>query len=161
MTANGVRRASTPAPDPAQDRERDRDRLTLDSRLAELARVAPWVLQLAARYSISAHVAFAMNLCLEESLSNAIRHGYNETSGRYVRVRFSRPGENVFELTVEDDAPHFNPLQLAALPTIAEDPTRVGGQGIRLMRSFADSIDYTATPAGNQLRLRFSNPPTP
>jgi anti-sigma regulatory factor (Ser/Thr protein kinase) len=157
MTANGVGHAPTETPDPAEDR----DRLTLDSRLAELTRVAGWVEELAARYSISGNTVFAMNLCLEEALSNTIRHGYGEQPGRRVTVQFRRPGENVFELVVEDDAPHFNPLELPPLPTIAEDPDRIGGQGIRLMRSFADAVEYAASATGNELHLRFSNPANP
>jgi anti-sigma regulatory factor (Ser/Thr protein kinase) len=136
----------------------DQDQLTLDSRLAELTRIAGWVDGLAARYAISGNTVFAMNLCLEEALSNTIRHGYGEQAGRRVTVQFRRPGENVFELTVEDDAPRFNPLELAPLPTIAEDPDRIGGQGIRLMRSFADSVEWAATATGNELRMRFSDP---
>jgi len=62
---------------------------------------------------------------------------------------------------VEDDAAPFNPLEVAALPSIGEQgESRIGGQGIRLLRGFADTIEYEAKPVGNRLRIGFSNPTT-
>jgi len=59
---------------------------------------------------------------------------------------------------VEDDAPHFDPLHLPALPKIDDQsPDRLGGQGIRLMSGFADSLEYEPTATGNRLRLGFLN----
>ena len=157
MTGNGVGHAPPQTSDPTAGQ----DELTLDNQLAELTRISGWVEGLARRYPITTNLVFAMNLCLEEALSNVIRHGYEGREGQRVTVRFSMLGENLFELTVEDDAAQFNPLALAPLPTISEDPTRIGGQGIRLMRSFADSVEWAPTATGNELRIRFSNPPPP
>src|SRR5580698_3630589 len=50
--------------------------LTLKSQIEDLTLVWPWVEALAARYSIPAETQFAIELCLEEALSNIIRHGY-------------------------------------------------------------------------------------
>ncbi len=151
MTVNGVGHA------PAQAHHPDPDQLTLDSQLSELTRVTGWVDGLAARYPLSSKVVFAMRLCLEEALSNVVRHGGKVSR---ITVRFHVRPENLFELIVEDDAPHFNPLDLPPQPPIGPNPASSGGQGLRLMRSFADSLAYAATATGNELRLRFSNPAT-
>jgi len=132
------------------------DRLTLRSELSEIARIPPWIEALAASYSISPNTQFAMNLCLEEALSNVIRHGYGGAANRSLRVSFAAP-RGSFEFVVEDEAPAFNPLNVPN--GVALDPDgqiRIGGQGIHLMRQFADRIQYERTATGNRLLLSFS-----
>lgn len=133
------------------------ERLKLQSRISELALVPPWIERLAARYAIPDSVQFAMNLCLEEALSNVVRHGYSSNPDHSFVVQFSNPRENYFVFVVEDDAPPFNPVDSPELPAVSSlDETRVGGQGIRLMRQFADALEYEPTPTGNRLRIGFS-----
>ena len=130
----------------------------LDSQLSQLSRLPPWVEALGDRYRIAERVRFAINLCLEEAVSNVIRHGYAGSAGRLVRVSFSEPRAGYFVVKVEDDAPHFDPLHLPALPRIDEQSAeRLGGQGIRLLMGFSDSLEYEATATGNRLRIGFLN----
>jgi anti-sigma regulatory factor (Ser/Thr protein kinase) len=132
------------------------DRLALRSRLSDMAQVPPWVAILAARYAIPEKVQFAMNLCLEEAVSNVIRHGYAGEEDRSILVCFAAPPGGNFEFIIDDEAPHFNPLEPPELPPV--DPvneTRVGGQGIRLLRRFAGAIKYQPLPTGNRLHITF------
>ncbi|MGB8260462.1 MAG: ATP-binding protein, partial [Terracidiphilus sp.] len=109
-------------------------RLVLASRLEELARVFPWVEALACAHALPPETCFAINLCLEEALSNAIRHGYAGDAGQTLTVEFAlNSGQVVF--VVEDAAPPFDPLtraEPAAAPTL--DELIPGGQGIHLIR---------------------------
>jgi len=133
------------------------DLLTLRSRLSDIAQLPAWLDGLASRHAIPADVQFAMDLCLEEALSNIIRHGYAGEVDRPVIVSFTMPREGRFILVIEDEAPQFNPLDAPELPAL--DPhqeIRVGGQGIRLLRRFADTLEYEPTPTGNRLRIGFS-----
>ena len=132
------------------------EKLTLRSELGELALVPPWIERLAAEYGLSGETQFAMNLCLEEVLSNIIRHGYGSEPDRSIVVRYSAAEDKSSTLIVDDEAPHFNPLTAEQSPL--EDTlqgTRIGGLGIRLLRSFASCINYEPTPAGNRLRMVF------
>ena len=99
-----------------------------------------------------------MNLCLEEVLSNIIRHGYSGKPDHSIAVRFTSPREDYFVFVVEDEAPPFNPVDVtgvaAALSSLEE--IRIGGQGIRLLRRFADALEYQATPTGNRLSIGFT-----
>ena len=52
------------------------DRIVLRGALSETARLSEWVQRLAARYSVNEELQFAILLCLEEVVSNIIRHGY-------------------------------------------------------------------------------------
>jgi anti-sigma regulatory factor (Ser/Thr protein kinase) len=132
------------------------DRLLLRTRLAEIAKLPAWIETLAVRYAVPTSVKSAMSLCLEEMLSNIIRHGYGAETNRPVIVQFTVPHEGYFVLVVDDEAPHFNPLDAPELPALDPgEPIRVGGQGIRLLRRFADTLEYEPTPAGNRLRVGF------
>jgi serine/threonine-protein kinase RsbW len=133
------------------------DRLALQSRLSEIAQVPAWTEDLASRYAIPGDVQFAMDLCLEEVLSNIIRHGYAGAQDRPVIVNFTKPREGYFVIVVDDEAPYFNPLDAPELPMVSPaEQTRIGGQGIRLVRQFANALDYESTPTGNRLRIGFS-----
>ncbi len=68
------------------------------------------------QYSIPAETQFAIQLCLEEALSNIIRHGYRDQPNQPITVDCATtrrlPQELVF--TIEDQAPPFDPLAPSA-----------------------------------------------
>ncbi len=133
------------------------DRMILQSQLSELQQVPPWVERLASLHSIPADTQFAIDLCLEEVLSNVIRHGYACEPDHSITVQFKVPRENYFVFVIEDHAPPFNPVASPELPPVNSiDDTVAGGQGIRLLRQFANALEYEATPSGNRLSIGFS-----
>lgn len=141
----------------AKGTELTEERLELRSRLSEMTRLSEWLEGLASRNAIPLDAQFAIRLCLEEALSNVIRHGYRGEPNHPLRVGFSTPREGEFVFDVEDEAPVFDPLGAPELPPLnPHEEVRVGGQGIRLLRRFADSLEYEKTPAGNRLRMFFS-----
>ncbi len=133
------------------------DRLMIRGVLSEIARIPIWIENLATRFSIPADLQNSINLCLEEVVSNVIRHGYCGEADRSVLVRFSNPRKNYFVFTVEDEAPHFNPLIAPELSELnPREDIRIGGQGIRLLRRFTDALEYEQMPSGNRLSMGFS-----
>jgi anti-sigma regulatory factor (Ser/Thr protein kinase) len=141
----------------ANGTDKMQDRLVLRSRLEEMAQLPVWIEGLTSRHAIPDKTQFAIDLCLEEALSNVIRHGYAGVEDRSVSVQFSMPRDSYFEFVIEDEAPHFNPLDAPALPALnATEEIRVGGQGIRFLREFSDALEYEPTPVGNRLRIGFS-----
>ncbi|MGD0345385.1 MAG: ATP-binding protein [Terracidiphilus sp.] len=144
---------------PATNPSWPQPRLTLQSQLEDLTLVWPWVQALADRYSISAQTLFAIELCLEEALSNIVRYGYRGQENQSITVDYTLgAGELVF--TIQDHAPHFDPFAHFATgqapPPTTIDELRPGGQGIRLMRKFASRLDYQPLPNGNRLTLAFT-----
>ena len=139
-------------------------KLRLGSRLADLAQVAPWVESLAAEHQLPAELSFAVDLCLEEAVSNVIRHGYNGQPDRPIAIHCSlrRPADGAAELAfaIEDQAPHFNPLEAIQAEAGSQtlDELVPGGQGIRLLRKFAGSLHYEPLLNGNRLTIGFSIP---
>jgi serine/threonine-protein kinase RsbW len=141
----------------ANEVDQTQDRLELRSRLSDMAQLPAWIEGLATRHGIPANVQFAIDLCLEEALSNVIRHGYAGMDDRSVSVRFTMPGSGYFKFVIEDQAPRFNPLDSPEQPAMSPDEeNRIGGQGIRFLRHFADALEYEATPTGNRLSIGFS-----
>jgi serine/threonine-protein kinase RsbW len=132
--------------------------LTIQSRLEDLALLWPWVETLANEHAVPPATRFAIHLCLEEALSNVIRHGYKGQPGRPITVAFaSEPDQLAF--SVEDQAPAFDPLAPSAVAELpAPGPGNeipLGGQGIRLMRKFAQTLHYQRLAYGNRLTMTF------
>ncbi len=135
-------------------------RLTLESRLGDLALVPQWLQALAAGYAIPEDVHFAIDLCLEEALSNIVRHGYGGEPGGPITVDFTPRQAHGLTFVIEDHAPPFDPLsysQPASVPASIDD-LKPGGQGIRLLRKFASSLAYERLPDGNRLTMSFALP---
>jgi anti-sigma regulatory factor (Ser/Thr protein kinase) len=138
----------------AESRPKPVDQVVLGGTLSEMGRLTAWIDSLSAAYGFSATLKFSISLCLEEAVSNVIRHGYTNSEAQRVTVTCdaSRPSHPIF--TVDDNATPFNPLELPELPRLDEqDSIEIGGQGIRLLRGFATTLEYEPRPAGNRLRI--------
>src|SRR5450631_2324127 len=124
-----------------------KETLTLRSRMSELARISPWIEHLATQDAIPGETQFAINLCLEEALSNIMRHGYAGAPNRQIAILYSIPQTGVFVFVIDDQAPPFNPVTALEPPIpVSLDDTSVGGQGLRLLKHFADTLKYEVTP---------------
>ncbi len=144
---------------PGETTAKSEPRLTIQSRLDDLALLWPWIESLSTENAVPDETQFANCLCLVEALSNVIRHGYRDQPGRPITIECA-PGADELVFTVEDQASAFNPLAVAedapgaAPASIADFP--LGGRGIRLMRKFAGSLAYQRLPGGNRLTMRFT-----
>jgi serine/threonine-protein kinase RsbW len=133
------------------------DQLPLRAKLSDIAQLPPWIESLASHHAIPVEVQFAIELCLEEAVSNIIRHGYGGNTDCPVIVRFTIPQPGCFDFAVDDEAPLFNPLHVIDMPeSNPNGEIRIGGQGVRLLRRFANSLTYEPTSTGNRLTLSFS-----
>lgn len=148
---------------PGEKPEKPSLSLTLAGRLQELTTVWPWVEALAAAYGIPDTILFSVNLCLEEALSNIVRHGYGGGSSLPIHVEFVPEPPDRFEFVIEDQAPPFDPLKFSGdEETIVPEPSfdlEPGGHGIRLLRKFAGTLDYEQLKDGNRLTIGFRKTP--
>jgi anti-sigma regulatory factor (Ser/Thr protein kinase) len=133
--------------------------LTLHSQISELRLVSPWLETLASEHRFSHEVRYAIDLCLEEALSNIIRHGYSGDPGHFIAIEFAAVEGGELTFCIEDDAPPFNPLEGGAarrpVSPSAIDEGKAGGQGIRLLQRFAHKLSYEQLPVGNRLTIGF------
>lgn len=134
-------------------------RLTLRSKLSDLELLWPWVEVLAAEYAPRADTLFAIHLCLEEVVSNIIRHGYHGQSGHSIVVNFEAEEVGALIFTVDDRGPAFDPLAHFAISAVPPhgsiDVLQPGGHGLRLLHKFSGSLDYKRLTDGNRLTIRF------
>jgi serine/threonine-protein kinase RsbW len=125
----------------------------LQSKLSELDRVAAMIDRFGEEHKLPAKVVFALNLALDELITNSIKYGYKEDGEHIIAISLTyAPGE--VTLLVEDDGNPFNPLD-ASEPDIQcpVEKRQVGGLGIHLLRSLMDRIDYERRQGKNVVRI--------
>jgi serine/threonine-protein kinase RsbW len=148
---------------PQEDIAKPASRLTLKSQLDDMALLWPWVESFAVEHAIPADTVFGVHLCLEEAISNVIRHGYNGQPDHTLTVECGLLNADEVVFIIEDQAPPFDPVsgsiieeQPASSPL---DYLRPGGRGILLMRKFAHTLKYERIERdngnGNRLTIGF------
>ena len=125
--------------------------LEIDSRLAEIPRAIAMVDEFRALHGLAQVDADALDVILDEILTNSIRHGLDEAPGHPISVTLDyRDGEIV--LQVEDEGVAFDPTQVPA-PAVGGKlgDRRVGGLGVAFVRSLTRSIEYSRASGRNRL----------
>jgi len=129
-------------------------RVRLDSRLAEIERLAGEITRLGQAHGLPGETVFDLNLALEEAVSNIIRHGYAGREGHGVSVTVHFAGEWV-AATVEDDAAPFDPSKHPEPDlTVPLEDRLDGGMGVYLIRRLMDEVDYRREEGRNVLTLK-------
>ena len=100
--------------------------------------------------------ALRLSLVLEELFTNTVVHGHGGDSEAPVRLAL-RADDSHLELTYEDSAPPFDPLDHVAKSPI-DPPTSlvdrpVGQLGIPLIVNMAERIAYARADGCNRIRL--------
>ena len=109
-------------------------------------------------------LVFALQVCLEELLTNIVRHGGAKSSGDLsqvvkppvnVEITISTSAQSV-SMTIEDDGKPFDVVNAPAHRIDQPlDQVQPGGLGIQLIRNFASSIAYEQAGLGNRVIVEF------
>ena len=94
-----------------------------------------------------------VNLLLDEFVSNVIKYGYDDTLEHQIQVDVKLEGRHL-TVRIEDDGKAFNPLEAPAPDLdrpVEERP--IGGLGIFIARTLADSIEYRREDGRNILTM--------
>jgi serine/threonine-protein kinase RsbW len=127
--------------------------LRLANDLAGLAGLAERVEGFGAAQGLSANVVNALNVVLDEAVSNAINHGYDAGVRGEIAVRLRRAGDGVL-LEVEDDGRPFDPLQTPPPDlTLPLEQRPIGGLGVHLIRNLMDEVSYARVGGRNVLKM--------
>jgi anti-sigma regulatory factor (Ser/Thr protein kinase) len=127
---------------------------TLANRRTEIERMHQLLEAFGAQHGVSDSVIFAVNLALDEIVTNIIVHGYADGGQHDIRVNIALDDEAI-EATVQDDAPAFDPLRIPPvdLEAVADDRP-IGGLGVHLVRSMMDRVDYRRDGLENVVVMR-------
>jgi anti-sigma regulatory factor (Ser/Thr protein kinase) len=127
--------------------------IVLQNQPDEKARLLAGLSAFAAEHHLPPGVVQAVDLALEEHLTNVLNYGYEDKGVHEIRVRFSIQ-ERSLHVEVEDDARAYNPLERPTVDTSAPlDGRKIGGLGVHLMRHFMDQLDYRYEGNRNILRM--------
>ena len=105
------------------------------------------------RWGLSEKVQFELQVCLDEYLSNIISYGYKDTGVHTISTTASFDQSSV-RLAIEDDGTPFDPRK--AVPTSVADTVseqKVGGQGIKLIRTYTDALNYDSVNGRNTFTM--------
>jgi anti-sigma regulatory factor (Ser/Thr protein kinase) len=134
----------------------DERRLVLRSDLRELPRMVRWIDGFAARASLSEETTFRLQLCLEEAVSNVIRHGLAPGASQEIVLTLDAAADQV-TAQIEDDGKPFDPTAAPMPPRgTTLETVRIGGLGLHLLRRFTSALRYDRVDGRNRLCLSFA-----
>ena len=117
-------------------------------------RVAPALEEFAREHQIPRQVIHAVDLSLEEHLTNILNYAYTDGSSHLIVVRLELH-QNWLTIQVEDDGIPFDPLKRPLPDTsVPLEQKPVGGLGIYMIRKLMDEVAYARDKQKNILRLR-------
>lgn len=96
----------------------------------------------------------SVQVALDEVLSNTVHHGYRNQGDGRIEIGF-RLDDGILEVTIQDDAPAFDPLAAPVPDTtsgLADRPA--GGLGLLLTRRLMDEVEYERSEGRNRMILR-------
>lgn len=126
----------------------------------EFRRASAWLEECGRARAVPAEEIARLDLCLNEALANALKHGGAGVgqSGIDLRLKLSRSaGTCTAQLTVTDAGTHFNPLDHVTRPRPASlEDAEPGGLGIVMMHIHSDKLDYRYLDGRNQIEFSVS-----
>ncbi len=104
-------------------------------------------------HEIPSRLLYAVNLALDEVVTNAILYGFEDAGDQELCVHLRLAGSELHAELV-DHGRAFNPLEVQSpnLDLPLQD-REVGGLGIHLVRSLMDRLDYRRDGSKNVLTL--------
>ncbi len=128
--------------------------VTVVNDLSELARLSQEVEKFGGTQGFTPKVVRALNVSLDEIISNTIAHGYADKGRHEILVRVQVDGDHV-RAEVEDDGRAFNPLHAPEPDTkLPLEKCPVGGLGVLLVRKMMDVVEYRREHGKNLLVMK-------
>jgi anti-sigma regulatory factor (Ser/Thr protein kinase) len=135
--------------------------LVIRNQVGELGRLNQAIEQFARESGLAAGEQHAIELVLEELVTNAIHHGYPEGGEHELSVGLRMEGR-VIEMRVEDDGLPFDPTRAEKADTESSIADRaIGGLGIHLVKNLVHEMVYARRQGRNVLTLRRTVGPDP
>ncbi len=119
------------------------------------AEASVWLRAVAEGAHLPDRVAFALEVCLEELVTNVVRHGRGagDVTAHPLTVGIALElGPDAVDLVIEDNGTPFDVSQAPGNPIRRPlEDVVPGGLGMQLIRSFSNGLHYEAIPDGNRI----------
>ncbi|MBI2470807.1 MAG: ATP-binding protein [Planctomycetes bacterium] len=128
--------------------------IQIKNNLSELERLSQTVEAFGEANNLSPKILYALNLSLDEIITNVIYYGYNDANEHQIIIRILLKDEEL-TVEVEDDGKPFNPLE-AEKPDLEKplEERQVGGLGIHLVTNLMDTLEYKRQEGKNLLVMK-------
>lgn len=128
-------------------------KLTSDTHVVTQAQA--WLEQAATDHQWPSRTVFALQLSMDEALTNILMHGFAPGLPRDACIVLHLSSDAAFvTLEIIDNGPAFDPTQKTPDQQAASlDDAIPGGHGLRLMRHYLHDIRHTFIDGHNHLRL--------
>ncbi|MBI3232785.1 MAG: ATP-binding protein [Bacteroidetes bacterium] len=122
----------------------------------EIARLSGILEEFMDSHDVPMNVSFAIDLAMDELLTNIITYGFPEDGYHEIDIDFELSDEEI-AVKITDDGIPFNPLeQEDADTTLSIDEREIGGLGIHLVKKTMNSMEYQRSGNKNVLTLKKS-----
>lgn len=128
--------------------------IAIDNRLEEIAGVAAKVDAFCEGHDLSPDAAYAVNLSIDEILTNAISYGYDDDEPHRIEITVRVEADSLV-VVVKDDSAAFDLSDAGAqadVETGLED-REIGGLGIFLVHQMMDEVGYERVDGRNVVTL--------
>ena len=126
--------------------------VSLANELREIAGVAAQIDEFCAAHDLQ-HVAYAVNLAIDEILTNTISYGYEDDERHQIEIIVRVEAEALVVVIVDDSMP----FDLALAPErdleASLEDTPLGGLGLFLVHQMMDSVEYRREEGCNVVTL--------
>lgn len=112
----------------------------IPSTLEEMKKPEADILRELRRCGYGNDTTFAIKLTLEESLTNAVKHGNRSDPSKCVTIRYAIDEDKAC-FVIRDEGGGFDPNQVPD-PTAPERLSIPSGRGIMLMRAYMDRVEF-------------------
>ncbi len=137
--------------------DEDRVEISIANDVHEIAGVAARIDEFCKSRGIGPMVANAINVSLDELLTNTIDYGYDSEGPHRIRIALSRQAD-MLVVEIEDDSRAFDPS--GPPPDVDLDASleerAVGGLGLFFVHELMDSVDYRRIEDRNVVTLKKS-----
>ena len=127
--------------------------LSLANDLQEIARAAERIDEYCAARELSPQIAYAVNLSIDEILTNTISYGYDDGEAHLIGLTLRLDGDTLV-VVIEDDGRPFDSSQETD-PNIDAtlEERALGGLGLFLVQQMMDDVDYRRQDERNVVTL--------
>ena len=131
-------------------------KLSLVNDLREIGAAAEKVDAFCEAQGISPQVAYAVNLSIDEILTNTISYGYDDDAEHRIDLTFRVDGESLVVTIVDDGRPFDSSTEREPDFDATIEERALGGLGLFLVQQMMDEMSYERRDDRNIITLRKS-----